>query len=158
MVDQLGKVTNPEGNEVELKSLLSGAPIEGVTDPSVPSDPVETADSGAPADPSESEAPNDSVASDAPAAPAEPDHPISQDSSVITDASSNPAPPDDAVHAEPNASEESAYPAEPATPADPEPSAEPQLRQISPYHQSPTLRLPLIWSITLEPPCGIWRI
>ncbi|MEC0244169.1 hypothetical protein P4H66_30610 [Paenibacillus dokdonensis] len=31
-VDQTGKVSDPEGNEVELKNLLSGASLEGVTD------------------------------------------------------------------------------------------------------------------------------
>ncbi|WP_079913056.1 hypothetical protein [Paenibacillus sp. 32352] len=125
VVDQTGKVSDPEGKEIELKALLSGSPIEGVTDPSVPSNPVDTADSGAPADTSESEVPNESVASGNSAAPAEPDHPITQDSSVNTDASPDPAPPDDAVHTKPNATDESAAPAIPAEPAAPKPSAEP---------------------------------
>ncbi|MFC5531209.1 hypothetical protein [Cohnella yongneupensis] len=128
VVDQAGKLTDSNGKEVEVKALISGTLVEGISNPSAPSNPVDTADFDAPADPSESEAPNDSVNLDDPVSPTAPDHPIPQESPEDTDAPYAPFPPDDAVHIEPIASEESAASttsAEHATPADPEPLLEP---------------------------------
>lgn len=128
VVDQAGKVTNPEANEVELKSLLSGAPIMGVTDPSAPSDPVDTGAPEAPVDPSESKAPNELVSSDEPESPAAPDHQIPQESPVEADAPSDHVPSaevDSAPPVEIVAPVDPDVPAEHDTSAEPESSAEP---------------------------------
>ncbi|WP_143760555.1 hypothetical protein [Paenibacillus odorifer] len=86
VVDQAGKITKPEGNEVELISLLNGSPIEGVSDHSALSAPADTADPDTPDDRSESEDPNDPVTSNEPEAPAAPaDQEVSVDANTPFD-------------------------------------------------------------------------
>ncbi|RUS44569.1 hypothetical protein [Cohnella sp. AR92] len=96
-VDKEGTVTNAEGVEIELQSLLSGSPFNGVATPSDPSAPAATGDPDASANPSESEAPSDPVASNDRESP---DHPPAQEGSVDAEVPSDPKPPDASVESE----------------------------------------------------------
>ncbi|OMF90432.1 hypothetical protein [Paenibacillus sp. FSL R7-0337] len=121
VVDQAGKVTNHEGNEVELKTLLSGSHIEGVIELSDHSYPADSVDPAASADPSESEAPNAPVSSDVLEAPVAPADPFHREGSLDADDPNDPIPPADVDPAESESS------LEPTTPSD---QAEPSITDL----------------------------